>query len=97
MFLTYLIIVGVLGGAAAVITVAFTVAYFMTLTDMKRNIQNHDTNGATKATVESVGGGAIGNAKTVKVGLFKGSERVGDVTIECSNGTSVKKYDTIYV
>lgn len=96
MFLTYLIIAGVLG-SAAVIAVAFTVAYFMTLTDMKRNIQNHNTNGATKATVESVIGGAIGNAKTVKVGLFKGSERVGDVTIECSSGTSVKKYDTVYV
>lgn len=95
MFLTYLLIAGLIG--AGVIAVAFTVSYFMTLSDMKRNIQNHDTNGASKATVENVVGTALSKAKTVKVGLFKGSERVGNVEIDCPNGTSVTKYDTIYI
>jgi hypothetical protein len=95
MFLTYLLIAGLVG--ASVIAIAFTVSYFMTLADMKSNIRNHDTNGATKATVEEVVGSAISRAKTVKVGLFNGSERVGDVTIECTNGTSVTKNDTVYI
>lgn len=95
MFLTYLLISALIG--ASVVAVAFTVSYFMTLADMKSNIRNHDTNGATKATVEDVVGSAISRAKTVKVGLFKGSERVGDVTIECTKGTSVTKYDTVYI
>lgn len=96
MFLTYLLITALIGGAA-VIAVAFTVSYFMTLSDMKSNIRNHNTNGASKATVEDVVGSALSRAKTVKVGLFKGSERVGNVTIECTNGTSVTKYDTVYI
>jgi hypothetical protein len=94
MFLTYLLLAGLF--SASIIAIAFTVSYFMTLSDMKRAIRNHDTNGATKATVEEVVGSALSTAKTVKVGLFKGSERVGDVTIECTNGTSVTKYDTVY-
>lgn len=95
MWLTYLIIAAVAAGT--VIAVAFTVSYFMTLSDMKRNIQNHDTNGATRATVENVVGSALSTAKTVEVGLFKGGERVADVTIECTSGTNVKKGDTVYV
>lgn len=95
MFLTYLLITALIG--TSVIAVVFTVSYFMTLTDMKNNICSHDTNGASKATVEDVVGSALSSAKTVKVGLFKGSERVGDVTIECTNGTSVTKYDTVYI
>lgn len=95
MFLTYLLITALVG--ASVVAVAFTVSYFMTLADMKDSIRSHDTNGASKATVEDVVGSALSRAKTVKVGLFKGSERVGDVTIECTNGTSVTKYDTVYI
>lgn len=95
MFLTYLIIAAIVGGA--VITVAFTVSYFMNLNDMKNNIKSHDTNGATKATVESVVGGALSKAKTVEVGLFSGGDRVGNVTIECPQGTSVKVNDYVYI
>lgn len=95
MFLPYILIA--LFTAGAVLAVAFTVSYFMTLSDMKRNIQNHDTNGATKATVENVIGSALATAKTVEVGLFKGGDRVANVTIECPRGTSVKKGDYVYV
>lgn len=95
MFLTYLLIATLVAGT--VIVVAFTVSYFMTLRDMKSNIQNHDTNGANKAKVESVVGAYLQKAKTVKVGLFNGSDRVGDVTIECPQGTSVHQGDYVYI
>jgi len=95
MFLTYLLIAAIAAGA--VVAVAFTVSYFMTLSDMKRNIENHETNGATKATVENVIGTALSTAKTVEVGLFKGGDRVADVTIECPRGTNVKKGDYVYI
>lgn len=95
MFLTYLLIAALAAGT--VIAVAFTVSFFMTLSDMKRNIQNHDTNGATKAKVENVVGSYLQKAKTVKVGLFKGSDRVGNVTIECPQGTSVNQGDYVYI
>ena len=95
MFLTYLLIAVLT--AVAVIAVAFTVSYFMTLSDMKSNIKNHDTNGANKAKVENVIGSYLQKAKTVKVGLFNGSDRVGDVTIECPQGTSVKQGDYVYI
>ena len=52
MFLTYLLIAVLTAGA--VIAVAFTVSYFMTLSDMKSNIKNNDTNGANKAKVANV-------------------------------------------
>lgn len=95
MFLTYLLIAALTAGA--VIAVAFTVTYFMTLNDMKSNIKGHDTNGADKAKVETVISSQISNAKTVKVGLFKGSDRVGNVTIECPKGTSVTQGDYVYI
>ncbi len=95
MFWEYLLIAALTAGA--VIAVSFTVFYFMDLSDMKRNLQNHDTNGATQATVENVVGSALQTAKTVEVGLFKGGDRVGDVTIECPRGTSVKKGDKVYI
>lgn len=95
MFLTYLLIAAL--SVAAVITVAFTVSYFMDLSDMKANIKSHDTNGATKASVENVIGSALSSAKTVEVGLFNGGDRVADVTIECPRGTSVKKGDYVYI
>lgn len=95
MFLTYLLIAALTAGA--VIAVAFTVTYFMTLSDMKSNIKGHDTNGAEKAKVENVISSQISNAKTVKVGLFKGSDRVGNVTIECPEGTSVTQGDYVYI
>ncbi len=95
MFITYLLIAAI--SSIAVIAVAFTVSYFMTLMDMKRNIQNHDTNSANKAKVEGVVGSYMQSAKTVKVGLFKGGDRVGNVTIECPQGTSVKVGDEVYV
>lgn len=95
MFLTYLLIAAF--SYIAVIAVAFTVSYFMTLSDMKRNIQNHDTNNANKAKVEQVVGSYLQTAKTVKVGLFNGYDRVGDVTIDCPQGTSVKVGDEVYV
>ena len=90
MFLTYLLIAVLTAGAV-------TVSYFMTLSDMKSNIKNHDTNGANKAKVENVIGSYLQKAKTVKVGLFNGSDRVGDVTIECPQGTSVKQGDYVYI
>jgi hypothetical protein len=95
MFLTYLLIA--IFAAGTVITVAFTVSLFMTLSDMIKYIQNHDTNGATRGQVEDVVGTYLSKAKTVKVGLFNGSDRVGDVTIECTQGTSVTKGDCVYV
>lgn len=95
MFLTYLLIAALAAGT--VIAVAFTVSYFMTLSDMKINIQNHDTNGAKRAQVESVVGSYLQKAKTVKVGLFNGSDRVGNVTIECPQGTCVHQGDYVYI
>ena len=95
MFWTYLLISAL--AAASVIAVAFTVSFFMELSDMKNAIQNHDTNGANKATVENVIGSSISKAKTVDVGLFKGSERVADVSIECPQGTNVKVGDSVWI
>ena len=95
MFLTYLLIAVLTAGT--VIAVAFTVSYFMTLSDLKSNIKDHDTNGANKAKVETVIGSHLNKAKTVKVGLFKGSDRVGNVTIECPEGTSVTQGDYVYI
>lgn len=95
MFLTYLLISVIAAGA--VIAIAFTVSYFMTLSDLKNELNNRDTNSATRADVEDVIGNSISSAKTVKVGLFKNGERVADATIDCSSGTSVKKGDTIYI
>ena len=95
MFFTYLAFA--LLGAATVISIAFTVSYFMTLSDLKNNVNNHDTNGANKAKVEQVVGSYMDKAKTVKVGLFDGSDRVGDVSIECPQGTNVKVNDYVYL
>lgn len=95
MFLTYLLIAALTAGT--IIAVSFTVSFFMTLSDMKSNIKGHDTNGANKAKVETVIGSHLSNAKTVKVGLFKGSDRVGNVTIECPKGTSVTQGDYVYI
>lgn len=95
MFLTYLLIAVL--SATAGFAIGFTIGYFMELNDMKRNIQNNDTNGADKAKVEKVIGGYLATAKTVNVGLFKGSDRVGDVTIECPQGTNVKQGDYVYL
>lgn len=95
MFLSYLLI-AVLAGAT-VFAIAFTIDYFMTLSDMKRSLQNRDTNGATKATVEKVVGKFLSKAKTVEVGLFKGGDRVGTATIECPKGSNVKTGDYVYI
>lgn len=95
MFLTYLLIAALAAGT--VISISFAVSYFMTLSDMKSNIMSHDTNNATKAAVEDVIGSAISSAKTVEVGLFKGGDRVGNVTIDCPKGTNVRKGDYIYI
>lgn len=95
MLITYLIIGAICAGA--VLAIAFTVSYFMSLYDMKRELNNRDTNSATKATVEDVIGSSLSSAKTVKVGLFSNGDKVAEATIECSAGTSVKKGDYIYI
>jgi hypothetical protein len=82
--------------AAAIITISLTVWVVLSIYNLASTLLQKNTNGATKAKVEGISS-AISGAKVVEVGLFKGSERVGNATIRCENGTSLHYGETVYL
>jgi hypothetical protein len=97
MFLWYLLGAAVATvAAAAIITLTFTVWVVLSIYNLASTLLQRNTNGATRARVESISS-AINGAKVVEVGLFKGSDRVGNATIRCENGTSLHYGETVYL
>ena len=97
MFLWYLLGAAATAVAAvAIITIAFTVWFVLSIHNLANTLLQRNTNGATRAKVESISS-AINGAKVVEVGLFSGSNRVGNATIRCENGTTLDYGDTVYL